>query len=118
MDGENIEFVAAPVSIQGFREWNDMYIDDEVDENFSSFLSSYLNSCKCSSEDKIHFLDEFAKDIEKDLEALENQEIQILQFRVLSFEVSFQQKKKDTLFLFPFDIEDECFDFDHEFDNL
>jgi hypothetical protein len=45
---EKTEFVAAPISIQGFREWNDMYTDDEVDEIFSSFLSSYLKSCKCS----------------------------------------------------------------------
>jgi hypothetical protein len=50
---EKTEFVATHVSIQGFKEWNDMYTNDEVDENFSSFLSSYLKSCKCSSEDKI-----------------------------------------------------------------
>jgi hypothetical protein len=43
---EKVEFVADSPSIQGFREWNNMCIDDEGDENFPAFLSSYLKSCK------------------------------------------------------------------------
>ena len=88
---EKTEFVADSHSIQGFREWNDTYTDEELDENFSSFLSSYLKSYKCNSEDKIHFLDEFAKDIEKELEVLKDQEIPLtVQFQALSFKPSFQ----------------------------
>ena len=72
---EKTKFAVAPISIQGFKEWNDMYTDEEIDENFSACLSSYLKSCKRSSDDKIQFLDEFAKDIEKELEVLKDQEI-------------------------------------------
>lgn len=69
---EKIEFVAEPIPIQGNKEWNDMYTDDEVDENFSSFFSSYLKSCKCSLKDTIYFLEEQANDIEIRIEDLEN----------------------------------------------
>jgi hypothetical protein len=90
---EKLEFVATHVSIQGFKEWNDMYTNDEVDENFSSFFSSYLKSCKCSSEDKIWFLDEFSKDIEKELEALEVQiKFQDFQYQSQLFKIFFQKK--------------------------
>jgi hypothetical protein len=57
---EGTQFVADSPSIQRFMEWNDMCIEYGGDENFSACLSSYLNSCKCSSEDKIQFLDEFS----------------------------------------------------------
>ena len=39
------EFEIEAASIQGFREWEDMCTNDEVDENFASSLSSYLKSC-------------------------------------------------------------------------
>jgi hypothetical protein len=47
---EGTEFVAGSPSIQSFMEWIDMSIEDGGDENFSACLSSYLMSCKCSSE--------------------------------------------------------------------
>jgi hypothetical protein len=65
--------------------------DNILEENFSSVLSSYLKSCKCSSKDKIQFLDEFVKDIEKEIEVLKDQEIPLtVQFQGLFFEASFQ----------------------------
>jgi hypothetical protein len=85
---EGTEFVANSPSIQIFMEWNDMCIEDGGDENFSSCLSSYLKSCKYTSEAKIHFLDEFAKDMERELKALEVQETpQIPPFPSLPCEV-------------------------------
>ena len=48
-----------------------MYTNDEADEIFSSFLSSYLKSYKGSSEPKIKFSEELVKDIETKLEVLE-----------------------------------------------
>ena len=38
------EFKIEVPSIQGFREWEDMCTDDEVDEKFASSLSSYLKN--------------------------------------------------------------------------
>ena len=61
------------VSIQGFKEWNYGYIDGEVDTNFFAILSSYLRSCKCSSKENIHFLEEFSKEIQIELVTLEDQ---------------------------------------------
>ena len=55
-------------SIKNFKEWSDMSIDEEIDENFSSILSSYLMS---NSVFKVIFLKEFAAHIEKKIEALE-----------------------------------------------
>jgi len=49
------EFKIEVPSIQGSREWEDMCMDDEVGENFSSSLSSYLKSCQCSHEVKLKF---------------------------------------------------------------
>jgi hypothetical protein len=66
------DFLEKSPSIQGFIEWNNMCIDDEGDEKFPEFFSSYLKSYKCSSEAKIQFLDEFSKDIEGDLKVLED----------------------------------------------
>lgn len=42
---EKEEFEIEATSIRGFREWEDMCIDDDVDEKLSSSLSSYLKSC-------------------------------------------------------------------------
>ena len=68
---EKTEFRADSLSIKNFKEWSDMSIDEEIDENFSSILSSYLNSSSCNSESKVIFLKEFAAYIEKEIEALE-----------------------------------------------
>ena len=65
---ERIELVADSPSIQGLKNWNDDHTVEEMDENFSSTLSSYLNSFECKSEDKIQFLDEVAKSVEKEIE--------------------------------------------------
>ena len=58
------EFKIEVPSIQGFREWEDMCTNNDVDENFTSSLSSYLKSCRCSHEVKLNFLPEFAIKIE------------------------------------------------------
>ena len=52
---------------------NNDHINEEVDENFSLSLSSNLKSFECKSEDKIQFVDEVAKNIEKEIEVLEDQ---------------------------------------------
>jgi len=67
------EFKIEAASIQGFREWEDMCMDDEVDKNFSSSLSSYLKFCRCSHEVNLNFLQEFAIKIEEGLTELETQ---------------------------------------------
>ena len=81
---EKIEFRAESLSIQNFREWNDMYTDEEIDEKFSSLLSSYLKSSSCNSESKVIFLKELAAYIEKEIEALE------VKIQSSSFQISFQ----------------------------
>ena len=70
---EITKLVVESPSIQGFKQWNDDHTNEEVDENFSLSLSSYLKSFECKSKDKIQFLDEFAKNIEKEIEVLEDQ---------------------------------------------
>ena len=70
---EMTEFTVAPLSIQGFKEWNEMYTDEEIDENFSACLSSYLKSCQYESEAKIEFLESFTDKIMKDIDVLEAQ---------------------------------------------
>lgn len=67
------EFKIEAPSIQGFREWQDMCTDDEVDENFASSFSSYLKSYRCSHEVKLNFFQEFAIKIEGYLTELETQ---------------------------------------------
>ena len=67
---EKTEFRAESLFIQNFRELNNMGTDEEVDENFSSLLSSYLKSSSCNSESKFIFLKEFATYIEEKIEAL------------------------------------------------
>ena len=69
---KRIELVADSLSIQGFKQWNDDHTNEEVDEKLSLAWSSYLNSFECKSEDKIQFFDEFYKNIEKDIEVLED----------------------------------------------
>ena len=49
--------VANSPSIQGFKQWNDHHINEEIVENFSLSLSSYLKSFDCKVEDKMKFLD-------------------------------------------------------------
>jgi len=66
-------YVEDPVSIDGFKEYWDMFEDYQIDEAFPKFSSTYLKSCKYNPEDKINFLDEFADKPEKDLQALEVQ---------------------------------------------
>ena len=39
---DRTEMVADSPSIQGFKQWNDDHTNEEVDENFSLSLSSYL----------------------------------------------------------------------------
>ena len=72
-----------------------MCMDDEVDENFASSLSSYLKSCRCSHEVKLNFLQEFTIKIEGDLTNLESQiQSQDLDCGVPFFGDLFQQKEQ------------------------
>ena len=90
------EFRADSLSIKNFKEWSDMSIDEEIDEIFSSILSSYLKSSSCNSESKVIFLKEFATYIEKEIEALEVK-IQSLSFQSpfqLSFDIKIENKDK------------------------
>jgi hypothetical protein len=95
---EKEELVADSLSIQGFKEWNDTYTDEEVEENFPAFFSSYSKSCKCSSEAKILFLQEIAKDFQKDIEVLEIQiQSQNVQYQSQSFEILFQPRQEEVV---------------------
>ena len=47
---------ADSLSIKDFKEWSDMYTDEEQEERFSSILFSYINSSSCNSESKVIFL--------------------------------------------------------------
>ena len=88
---ENTEFRVDSLSIKNFREWSDMSTDEEIDEKFSSILSSYLKSSSCKSESKVIFLEEFAKYIENEIEALEVKiQSQDSHYQSLSFQNSFQ----------------------------
>ena len=72
-------------------EWNYMCIDEEIDENFSSLLSSYLKSSSCNSESKVIFLEEFSKYIENEIKALEVKiQSQDSHYQSLSFQNPFQ----------------------------
>ena len=87
---EKTEFRVDSLSIKNFKEWSDMSIDEEIDENFSSILSSYLMS---NSEFKVIFLKEFAAHIEKEIEALE---VKIQDFSFQSpFQLSFDIKSEN-----------------------
>ena len=89
-------------SIQGFKQWNDDHINEEVDEIFSLSLSSYLKSFECKSKDKIQFLDEVAKNIEKDIEVLQGK---IQSYSLHDHDNSFQKismPKHKEMVLLPF----------------
>ena len=97
-------------SIQCFKQWNDDHTNEDVDEKISLSFSSYLKSFECNSEDKIQFLDEFSKNIEKDIEVLEDQ-IQSYSFHCQdqSFESFFMPKYKGKVVLpFSFEFQEEC----------
>ena len=81
-----------------------------MNEKFSSTLSSYLKSFECKSEDKIQFLDEFAKNIEKDMEVLEDKiQSYSLHGQDQYFQKFFMPKYKENVVLpFSFEIEEEC----------
>ena len=105
---ERTELVANSPSIQGFKQWNDDHINEEIDEKFSLFLSSYLKSFECKTKDKIKFLDEVAKNIEKDIEDLQGQ---IQSYSLHDHDHSFQKlsmaEHKERVFLpFSFEIEE------------
>ena len=73
-----------------------MSTDEEIDEKFSSILSSYLNSSSCNLESKVIFLKEFDAYIEKEIESLEVK-IQSLPFQIpfqLSFDIKTENKDK------------------------
>ena len=109
MDGRK-KLVENHVSVEGFKEYFDMFDDDQIKEAFSNFLPMYLNSCKCSSKDKVSFLEEFVEKLENDLEALEGQiQSQDFHYQSLSFEDPFQM-------ILDVNIE-KCFLFGNEFDN-
>jgi hypothetical protein len=65
-------YVEYPLSIEGFREYFDMFDDDQVEDAFSNFLPQYLCSCKCF-EERNCFLEEFVDKLEKDIEVLDAQ---------------------------------------------
>jgi len=90
----NTKSRADSLSIKDFKEWSDMYTDEEQEERFSSILSYYLKSTSCNSESKVIFLKEFAAHIEKEIEAVEVK-IQDLSFQSpfqLSFDIRIENK--------------------------
>ena len=110
--------MAESPSIQGFKQWNYDHINEEVDANFSLSLSSYLKSFECKSKDKIQFLDEVAKNIEKDIEFLEDQ---IQSYSLHDQDQSFQmilmpEHKEGVLLPFFLEIEEECTIFENQFE--
>ena len=116
---ERIDLVPDYPSIQGFKQWNDNHTNEDVDENFSLSLSSYLKSFECKSEDKIQFLDEVAKNIEKYIEVLEDQ---IQSYSLHDQDQSFQKNlmldhKEKVLLPFSFGIEEENLVFENQFDS-
>jgi hypothetical protein len=88
---EKPELVADHVFVEGFKEYFDMFDDDQIEESFSKKFPMYLKSCRCSYKDKLNLLEEFVEKIENDLETLEG-EIQSQGFHCqsLSFEDPFQ----------------------------
>lgn len=103
------EVVAISPSIQGFKQWNDHHTNDEIDQNFSLFLSSYLKTFDCKTEDKMKFLDEVADDIEKEIEGLKGQ---IQSYSLHNHDHYFQklsmaEHKERVLLPFSFTIEEE-----------
>ena len=90
-------------------ECNDDHINEEIDDNFSLSLSSYLKTFECKIEDKMKFLDEVAKIIEKDIECLKGQ---IQSYSLHDHDHSFQklsmeEHRERVLLPFSFVIEEE-----------
>jgi len=90
-------------------ECYDDHINEEIDENFSLSLSSYLKTFECKIEDKMKCLDEVAKNIEKDIEDLKGQ---IQSCSLHDHDHSFQklsmaEHKERVLLPFSFVIEEE-----------
>lgn len=115
---DRIDLVSNSPSIQGFKQWNDDHINEEIDGNFSLSLSSYLKYFECKTEDKMKFLDEVAKNIEKDIEGLQ---AHIQSYSIHDHDHSFQKlsmtEHKERVFLsFSFDIEEECTIFENQFE--
>ena len=92
------ELVADSLSVEGFKQWNNDHSREETNESFSLSLSSYLKSFNCKSEDKMKFFDEFAKDIEKEIEGLEGQ-IQAYNFHDHDYysQKFFMTERKETM---------------------
>jgi hypothetical protein len=109
-------YVADPLFIEGFREYFDMFDDDQVEDDFLNFLPQYLHSCKCF-EERHYFLEAFADKLEKDIEVLDAQ--------IQSHSFNYQNQFLENLFLpkqekevLPFDIKiEEYFENKDEFDN-
>lgn len=101
-----------------YTECYDDHINEEIDENFSLSLSSYLKTFECKTEDKMKFLDEVAKNIEKDIEGLQGQ---IQSYSLHDHDHTFQKlsmaKYKERVLLpFSFEIEEEYIIFENQFE--
>ena len=97
---------------------NNDHTNEEVGENFSLSLSSNLKSFECNSEVKIKFVDEVAKNIEKDIEVLEDQ---IQPYRLHDQDQYFQklsmpENKERVLLHFSFEFEEEYIVFENQFE--
>ena len=86
---------------------NNDHTNEKMGEIFSLSLSSNLKSFECKSDVKIQFVDEFAKNIEKYIEVLEDQ-IQPYRFHAQdhSFQKLLMPENKERL-LIPFSYEFE-----------
>jgi len=108
--------VEDPLSIECFREYFDIFDDDQVEYFFSNFLPQYLHSCKCF-EERSYFLEAFADKLEKHIEVLDAQ--------IQSQSFNYQNQFLENLFLpkqekevMPFDIKiEKYFENKDEFDN-
>jgi hypothetical protein len=58
---EKPKLVPYHVYVKGFKEYFDMFDDDQIEEAFSNFVPMYLKSCRCSSKDNLNFLEEFVE---------------------------------------------------------
>ena len=102
------ELVADSPSVEDFKKWNNDYSKEGTNEYFSLSLSSYIKSLDCKAEDTMRFLDEFAEDLEKEIEGLEGQ-IQAYSFHDhdhYSQKFSMAERKETMLVPFSFTIEE------------
>ena len=81
-------------------------------------MSSYLKSFECKTKDKMKFLDEVAKNIEKDIEGLQGQ---IQSYSLHDHDHTFQnismaEYKERVLLPFSFEIEEEHIIFENQFE--